>query len=120
MPEAKTNAEVRKWYLEQVSRIPELNKQWVSQGMAVEERAKEAWRIRRETRVRARAMMADPAEVELLRQRDITEYGHQDGPTFEFLVAKLKDEGLEGEAVYEAIIGGSYRMNTGVSRRLGI
>ena len=88
--------------------------------MLARERAEEAWRIRHDARVAARAMMANPVEVELLRQRDIAEYGNADGPTFESLVAKLKEEGLERDAVYEAIIDGSYRTNTGVNRRLGI
>ena len=65
-------------------------------------------------------MMANPEEVELLRERDIAEYGNPGGPTFEFLVEKLKDAGLEEDAIYEAIIEGSYRTNAGVNRRLGI
>lgn len=65
-------------------------------------------------------MMANPVEVELLRQRDIAEYGNSDCPAFEFLVEKLKEAGLEGDAVYEAIINGSYRTNAGVNRSLGI
>ncbi len=76
--------------------------------------------IRRDARLEARAMMANPAEVELLRQRDIAEYGNSDGPAFEFLVEKLKQAGLEGEAVYEAIINGSYHTNAGVNRSLDI
>ncbi|MDQ3685087.1 MAG: hypothetical protein M3430_05725 [Acidobacteriota bacterium] len=116
----KTNAEVRRWYLEQVARIPKLNKQWLEQGLSAQERAEAAWRIRHDARLEARAMMANPAEVELLRQRDIAEYGNSDGPAFEFLVEKLKEAGLEGEAVYEAIINGSYRTNAGVNRSLGI
>lgn len=63
-------------------------------------------------------MMTDPAEVELLRARDLTAYGNPDGPTFEFLVEKLKEAGLEANAAYEAIVEGSYRTNAGVSRQL--
>lgn len=117
-PETKTNAEVRKWYLEQVALIPELNRQWLAQGFAVRERAETAWRIRHDARLRARAMMADPAEVELLRQRDMAEYGHPDGPTFEFLEKQLREDGLEGDALYEAIVEGAYRTNAGVNKRL--
>ncbi|CAN5220216.1 hypothetical protein BH18ACI2_BH18ACI2_03540 [soil metagenome] len=65
-------------------------------------------------------MMIDPAEVELLRARDLAEYGNPDGPTFEFLVKRLKEAGLEGDAVYEAIVEGSYRTNAGVNRKLGL
>jgi hypothetical protein len=116
----KTNAEVRRWYLEQVSHIPEFNEQWLEQGLSVRERAELAWRIRHEARLDARAMMADPTEVELLRERDMAEYGNPDGPTFEFLVTQLQEAGLEGNAVYEAIVEGSYRTNTGVNRKLGL
>lgn len=116
----KTNAEIRRWYLGQVARIPELNKQWLSQGLFVGERAEAAWSIRHEARLAARAMMADPVEVELLRARDIAEYGNPDGPTFEFLVERLKAVGLEGDAVYEAIIEGSYRTNAEVNGKLGL
>lgn len=58
-----------------------------------------AWRIRHRARLQARSMMADP-----------------DGPTFEFLVEKLIKAGLEGDAIYEAIIEGAYRTDTGINR----
>lgn len=119
-PRDKTNAEVRSWYLERVGHIPELNKQWLEQGLSTAERAEAAWRIRHDARLEARALMANPEEVELLRSRDMMEYGNPDGPSFEFLVEELKEARLEGEAVYEAIIDGSYRTNSRVNRRLGI
>lgn len=65
-------------------------------------------------------MMADPEEVELLRKRDMIEYGNADGPTFDFLVEKLKNAGLEEAAVYETIIQGSYRTDPGVTGDLGL
>lgn len=54
-------------------------------------------------------MMADPREVELLRARDTSQYGKPDGPTFEFLVQRLMNAGLKGDAVYDAIVDGSHR-----------
>jgi hypothetical protein len=116
----KTNAEIRKWYLKEVALIHELNKQWLAQGLSAKERAKKAWRIRHEARLKARAMMADPEEVEMLEARDIVEYGNPDGPTFEFLVKECRGSGLRGNAVYEAIIEGSYRTNKGVSKKFGL
>lgn len=116
----KTNAEIRRWYLEQVARLPELNEQWLQQGFSVKERAEMAWRIRHEARLQARAMMVDPLEVELLRQRDMAVYDNPDGPTFEFLVEKLVEAGLEGDAIYEAIIEGSYRTDAGINKLLGL
>ena len=38
---------------------------------------------------------------------DAARYGNPDGPSFEFLVAKHQREGLEGDAVYDAIVGSS-------------
>jgi len=116
----KTNAEIRKWYLAQVALIVELNKQWLAQGLSVRTRGEKAWRFRRDARLAARAMMADPQEVEMLRARDIVEYGSEDGPPFEFLVKECRDAGLKGNAVYAAIIEGSYRTNRGVNRNLGL
>jgi hypothetical protein len=64
--------------------------------------------------------MADPIEVELLQARDTAEYDNPDGPTFGFLFEQAKKAGLESDAVYEAIINGSYRTDAGTSRGLGI
>jgi PII-like signaling protein len=65
-------------------------------------------------------MMADPAEIELLRTRDMVKYANPDGPTFELLVERLKSAGLEGEAVYEAIVDNSYRTDAELNRKLGL
>jgi hypothetical protein len=116
----KTNAEIRQWYLEQVARIPELNEEWRQQGLPVKERAEMAWRVRHEARLQSRSMMADPAEVELLRARDMAVYSNPNGPTFEFLVEKLRVAGLEEDAGYEAIIEGAYRTDTGINKWLGV
>jgi hypothetical protein len=116
----RTNAEIRQWYMEQVASIPELNQQWLAVGLAVHERAERAWRIRHTARLEARAMMADPAEVELLRARDTALYGSPDGPTFAFLVEQGRHAGLAEEAIYEAIIEGAYRTNVGFNRRFGL
>ena len=116
----KTNAEIRKWYLEQVAQIPELNEQWLAQGLSAKERAKKAWQIRHDARLTAREMMADPEEIEDLKQRDIAEYGNEEGPTFEFLVNEWRDAGLKGNAVYVAIIEGARRTNRGVNKKLAL
>jgi hypothetical protein len=111
-----TNAEIRQWYLEQVSRIPELVRQWTQQGLSVEERARKAWRIRHDTRLQARSMMAEQSEVELVRQRDIKKYGNPNGPTFSSLVEKFREKGYEGDALYEAIIEGASRTDENINR----
>ncbi len=118
-PSAMTNAEVRQWYLARVAPIPALNEQWIQQGLTARERAEAAWSIRHEARLEARKMMADPMEVDLLRARDVAKYGNPDGPSFEYLVERGKDAGLEGDALYEAIITGAYRTNEGVNKTFG-
>lgn len=65
-------------------------------------------------------MMADLREVELLRARDIGQYGNPDGPTFEFLVQRLSSVGLEGDSVYEAMIEGSYRTDPSTGGDCGL
>ena len=110
---SNTNSEIRQWYREQVARIPDLNRQWISEGFSARERAEQAWRIRHDARIEARNMMSDPREVELLRARDVAIYGHPDGPTFAFLVEQARNAGLKEPAIYEAIIDGSYRTNAG-------
>jgi hypothetical protein len=116
----RTNAEIRQWYLDQVSAIPELNQQWLATGLSARERAEKAWRIRHTARLEARAMMSDPAEVDLLRARDVTLYGNPDGPTFAFLIDQGRHAGLEEQAIYEAIIAGAYRTNAGINRKFGL
>lgn len=74
--------------LEPYGSYPELNEQWILQGLSVQERAEAAWRIRHEARLEARKLMADPAEVELLRARDMAKYGDPDGPTLEHLIER--------------------------------
>lgn len=115
----QTNQEIRRWYLERVATIPELNREWTTQGLSSRERAEKAWHIRHEARSQARSMMSNPVEVELLRARDMARYGNPDGPTFEWLAEQLEDAGLEGDAVYEAIIERSYRTDIELNRRLG-
>jgi len=115
----KTNAEIRGWYLDHISTIPKLNKQWIKEGLSLDVRAKMAWKFRHDKRREARAFMADKNEVEMLRQRDIKVYRSPNGPTFRFLFKRLSGEGLSENEVFEAIIKGSYRTNAGVNKSLG-
>jgi len=65
-------------------------------------------------------MMGDKRERELLRARDTIKNGSPDGPSFEFLVARLKEVGIEGDDIYEAIIAGSHRTDSELNRLLGL
>ena len=98
-----TNRAIRRWYLQQVDRIKQLNRDWKSQGLSAEQRARRAWEIRHSARLEARRMMTDPEEVELLRIRDPVKYGNPDGPTFAQLVERLTGR-LSGDALYEEIV----------------
>ena len=106
---AMTNAEVRDWYNAQVSTIPEQNQGWLAEGLSAQLRAQRAYQLRHDARIEARNKMADPVEVEQLRARDQLKYGDPNGPSFDYLVKKNRDKGLEGDAIYEAIIESSSR-----------
>ena len=116
----RTNAQIRQWYLEHVSPIPELNQQWLAAGLSARERAEKAWHIRHIARLEARTMMADPTEVELLRARDMALYRNPDGPTFESLVEQGRRAGLAEQALYQNIIEGAYRTTVATNRRFGL
>ncbi len=116
----RTNSEIRQWYLERVANIEELDQAWISRGLSTRERAERALRIRSEARRAARSMMPDKRERELLRARDMKKYGSPNGPSFEFLMANLRDAGLEGDEAYEAIIAGSFRTDRELNKLLGL
>jgi hypothetical protein len=113
-----SNSDVRRMYLERVSHIPQLNEVWNAEGTPARERAERAWGIRHDARLEARRLMSDAKEVEMLRARDLARYGSVDGPTFEWLVENLESQGLSGDALYEAIIEGSFRTNEALNRLL--
>src|SRR6266480_5737549 len=109
----KTNAEIRARYREEVSGIEALDNQWRGQGLTAEERARKAWSIRHEARIKARKDMPW-LEAELLRLRDLAVHRNKDGPTFERLVRKGIKSGLTKNQVYEKIIKSSSRTNSNI------
>jgi hypothetical protein len=116
----RTNVEIRLWYHEQIANILVLSKQWLSKDVSALERAKRAWQMRYDARLKARSFMDDPLQVDQLRKRDLQLYSNPDGPTFEFLCERLKEKGLEGNAIYEEIILLSTRTNAEVDKKLGL
>ncbi|GAA5067131.1 glycerophosphodiester phosphodiesterase family protein [Nocardia callitridis] len=114
---ATANGEIRRWYNEVTGRIPELDRQWAADGVAVDERARMASEIRHSARVGARELMLNQAEVEGLRARDMQVYQNPDGPTFEWLVGKSHTKGFFGDAAYDYILGSSNRTNAEVNQR---
>jgi len=116
----KSNEEIRQWYNDAVAVIPTLNEQWKKDGLSAEERAKKAQEIRHHARVEARSMMQNKQEVAELQARDQEKYGNPDGPTFEFLVEKNRLKGLQGDAMYEDIVGSSNRTNKEYNEKYGV
>ena len=114
-----SNTEVRTWYNKQVATIADRNAEWEKAGFPVDERAFLAWGIRHNARVEAREMMEKKREVKKLQRRDKRKYGNPDGPTFGYLVEKYQEEGLTGNAIYEAIIESSQRTNKKVNEQHG-
>ena len=119
-PIPKTNAEIRQWYNDQVAVIPARDQEWQKQGISAEERARRAHEIRHHARIQARAYMQDKREVADLQARDQEKYGNPDGPTFDYLVKKNQEKGLQGDAVYEDIIGSSNRTNAEYNSKFNV
>lgn len=113
-----SNADIRKWYLQKVGTIPELDKKWAAEGVPLEERARRAVAIRHEARLEARKMMSSPLEVAMLRARDFFTYGSIHGPSFDQLVKKAEAKGLQGDEVWKELIGSSNRTNQTVNQHL--
>ncbi len=114
------DCDIRIYYNRLVAEIPARDATLIQEGKSAEERAHAAYEARHNARITARAMMESAAEVEALRARDQEKYGNPDGPTFEQLVKKNRDKGLEGDAVFEAIIASSQRTDESVNEECGI
>lgn len=114
------NGDVRAAYLQMVAAIGPANERWKQENVPAEERAKRAYQMRKDARLLARAMMKDPAEVELLRKRDLEKYGSPDGPSFDWLVERERKKGLGGDAVWEAIVESAQRTDRAVNEVFGL
>ncbi|MCM1192394.1 MAG: DUF4157 domain-containing protein [Lachnospiraceae bacterium] len=108
-PGTLSNVEAREWYLEQERRIPDR----IDRSRPLEEQARQAFELRNQYRTRARELMADR---ELADRLNATE----PNLTWEQLVQKQRDKGLEGDAIYEAIIASAQRSRVSVNQALGI
>lgn len=115
-----TNRQARQLYLERVASISGELEKWQAAQLPVEEQARRAFEIRYAARRTARAMMADPAEVAALQERDRAKYGDPDGPTFDWLLERAHAKGLEGESAYRSIIESAQRTEAGVNQGLGL
>lgn len=114
------NGDVRAAYLSMVAAIGPAAARWKQEHLSIEEQARRAFAMRHEARMTARAMMANEADVALLRERDQAKYGDPDGPTFEILVEIQRRRGLTGDAIFEAILQSSQRTDAAVNQMFGL
>ena len=62
-------------------------------------------------------MMKNQLEIQYLSERDHRLWGHDDGPTFDQLVVKYRQSGLQGDEIYERIIQAAQTTNETVNER---
>src|SRR5258708_35885040 len=113
----QTDVQIRDWYKKQEAAIPALVARLKREGKSAEARARAAFQVRHDARLKSRQFMREagrPEEVALLEGRDLSKYGNKDGPTFEYLgqkaLAESKKKGPDDE-LYESIVAGSQRTN---------
>ncbi|MBB1488679.1 hypothetical protein [Oceanospirillum sediminis] len=109
----ETDCEIRVWYNYQVVAIPVINERWITTGLTLEERARRAFDTRHRARMNARYMMSSAEEMKALQARDMEKYGNPDGPTFEYLVQKSLNKGVDRDQAYKKIIASSARTDNG-------
>ena len=104
------NANVRKWYLDQVSKIVDS----IDPTLPIAERAMQAFEARNRIRTEARDRMADQE----LRKRLDEEYPNK---TFEELVeSKMKRKGMTREEAIQDIYDTATKTNADVNKELGL
>lgn len=112
--------EIRSWYVHEVGIIKKLNEQWIAEGMSLGDRAFRAWQIRHDLRKAARERMKDEAAVSRLRARDRQKYGHEDGPSFDQLVAGAIARGLTQSQTWALIIEKAQKTNEEMNELCGL
>lgn len=104
------NSEVRKWYLDSVSRIPDS----IDSSLPMLEKAKKAFEARNRIRTEARNMMADEKTRKLLEQE-------RPNKTFEELIkSKMERKGMTREEAIEDIYKTATKTNANVNKELGL
>lgn len=104
------NVEVRKWYLDSVSHIPDS----IDQNLPMVEKAQKAFAARNRIRTEARNRMADEATRKMLDQE-------RPNKTFEELVqSKMERKGMTREEAIEDIYKTATKTNANVNKELGL
>ena len=106
----KGNTEVRKWYLDSVSRIAAS----IDRTLPIADQAKQAFEARNRIRTEARNMMADEETRKLLDKE-------RPNKTFEELVeSKMQRKGMTREEAIADILKTATKTNANVNRELGL
>jgi hypothetical protein len=87
----QSNCQIQTWYDYQIVAIPKVNERWIVQGVRLEERAIQAFKLRND-------------EVAKHRLQDKLEYGNPNGPTFSYQITQAQSSGFKGNAIYQSII----------------
>lgn len=104
------NINVRKWYLENVSKISDS----IDPNLSIEEKAKQAFAARNAIRTKARKMMKDDSARKKLEQE-------HPNKTFEELIeSKMKRKGLTRKEAIQDIYDTATKTNADVNRELGL
>ena len=105
-----SNIDVRKKYIEEVSKI----KGTIDNNLPIEQQARQAFEARNRIRTEARSLMADEAtRVQLEKERP--------NKTFEELISsKMKRKGMTRDEAIRDIYDTSTKTNANVNRELGL
>jgi hypothetical protein len=94
-------------------RMRDVHERLFGDGVGAEERARTLYDMRAALRTWTRALMENRELAEWLN-------ANEPNPTFEALVERQRKKGLEGDAIYEAIIASATRSRASVNEALGI
>jgi hypothetical protein len=100
---------------------------WKQQGLSLAQQAHNAYDMRHNARMTARAMMGTKyfpwltnfISVSNLQFRDWQKYGNADGPTFDQLYGKAIAKGLTPDEAYQSILDSSGRTDPGYNQAYG-
>lgn len=122
-----SGAEIRQHYNDMIAQIKQDEPGWKQEGLSLEQQAHNAYDMRHNARMTARAMMGTKyfpwltnwISVSNLQFRDWQKYGNADGPTFDQLFQKAKKKGLTDEQAWQSILDSSGRTDPGYNASYG-
>ncbi len=104
------NIDVRKWYIAQNNKIPDM----IDKTKSIEEQAKQAFELRNKHKFQARELMKDQEARKYLDEKEPIE-------TFEGLIKrKMKDKGFTREETLKDILKTATKARKKVNKSLGL